>query len=167
MTRTLRHLWRTGCGVVAVALAAAVLPAASAGASTASDLSALRQATAAYHDLSAANDAHYVQFLPCFDLPGVGGMGQHFADLGALDGTVDPLHPEVLVYEPRDGGYKLVAVEFVVPATAWSSQDPPRLYGQDFHFNDSLGVWALHAWIWRPNPLGMFADFNPNVRMCP
>ena len=35
-----------------------------------------------------------------------------------------------------------------------------------FHRNDTLGIWALHAWIWRPNPGGMHADFNPQVSLC-
>jgi hypothetical protein len=45
--------------------------------------------------------------------------------------------------------------------------EPPRLFGQDFHHNNALSLWALHAWIWRHNPLGMFADYNPRVALCP
>ncbi len=132
-----------------------------------SDLAAVRAATAAYHDLGAAQAADYVSFLDCFDLPGVGGMGQHYVQLSSLDGNVDALAPEALVYEVRDSGLRLVAVEYVVPFGAWGGSEPPTLFGQMFHANDALGVWALHAWIWRPNPLGMFADFNPNVSLCP
>ena len=71
------------------------------------------------------------------------------------------------MYEVRGDTLRLVAVEYVVPQIAWTSANPPQLFGESFHRNDALGIWALHAWIWRANPLGMFEDFNPNVRLCP
>jgi hypothetical protein len=169
MTTTRIRRLRGVCVGAGLAVAAAVLPAAPASAgSTASSIAALRQATAAFHNLSVATDADgaaYASFLGCFDLPGVGGMGQHFVH--GIDANLDPLDPEALVYEPTDSGYKLVAVEFIVPMALWSGQDPPSLYGQSFHAVPSLGVWALHVWLWRPNPDGMFADYNPNVALCP
>lgn len=127
----------------------------------------VRQATATFHVVAKAEAAGYQQFLPCFDAPGVGGMGQHYADFASIDGTIDATHPEVLVYEPTASGYRLVAVEYVVPQAAWPSSTPPTLFGESFHRNDTLGIWALHAWIWRPNPDGMHADFNPKVGECP
>ena len=30
----------------------------------------------------------------------------------------------------------------------------------------AVGFWLKHAWIWKHNPAGMFADFNPEVT-CP
>ncbi len=33
--------------------------------------------------------------------------------------------------------------------------------------NPSLGLWTLHAWIWRDNPLGLFESYNSNVPLCP
>lgn len=127
-------------------------------------LAVVRQATAPFHSLAAAERAGYAKFLPCFDLPGVGGMGQHYLLGSALDGTVDAAQPEVLVYTPDST--KLLAVEYVVPKALWTGAEPPELFGQHFHSNDALGVWALHAWIWKPNPLGMNADFNPDVSLC-
>jgi len=94
-------------------------------------------------------------------------MGQHDADLGAIDGVVEADHPEVLVFEPRKSQSKLVGVEYVVPQDAWGGAEPPSLFGEHFHRNDTLGIWALHAWIWRPNPDGVHADFNPQVALCP
>jgi hypothetical protein len=126
----------------------------------------VRQATASLHTVAAAEAAGYQEFLPCFDSPGVGGMGQHYADLGSIDGLVNATHPEVLVFEPRGDHLKLVAVEYVVPQAAWSSTGPPELFGEQFHRNDTLGIWALHAWIWRPNADGMHADYNPKVALC-
>ena len=126
----------------------------------------VRQATASLHRVDKAEAAGYEKFLPCFDSPGVGGMGQHYADLQAIDGTVVANHPEVLVYEPHRDRMQLVAVEYVVPQAAWTGEGPPELFGEHFHRNDTLGIWALHAWIWRPNPDGMHDDFNPNVDLC-
>jgi hypothetical protein len=139
------------------------LPSASGSESQFADV---RQATASMHTVAKAEAAGYEKFLPCFDLPGVGGMGQHYADLHAIDGTIVANHPEVLVYEPNGDRMQLVAVEYVVPQTAWTGSEAPELFGEDFHQNDTLGIWALHAWIWRPNPGGMHADFNPQVALC-
>lgn len=152
--------------VVAATVAALGLVLASpASAGGQSELAGVRAATAAFHDLDAADDAGYVQFLPCFDAPAA-GMGQHFVNVSLLDGTVDALHPESLVYEQGPDGYRLVGVEYIVPQAAWSGSSPPSLFGEQFHPVDSLGIWALHAWVWRPNPDGMFQDFNPKVRLC-
>lgn len=154
---------------IVAAAAAAVLGAgllATPASGSQAQFASVRQATAAFHVVAKAEAAGYEKFLPCFESPGVGGMGQHFADLASLDGTVEVDHPEVLVYEPARGGYRLVAVEYVVPQAAWTSAEPPELFGEHFHRNDTLGIWALHAWIWRPNPGGMHADFNPQVSLC-
>ena len=53
----------------------------------------------------------------------------------------------------------------IVPGPA--DMTPPHLLGRDFTYLSALGVWKLHAWIFRPNPAGMFADYNPSVRQCP
>ena len=71
-----------------------------------------------------------------------------------------------LVYEVNGNELTLVAVEYIIPQPLWKSSEPPRLFGHSFTRNNTLGIWALHAWIWRHNPLGMFADFNPNVDLC-
>jgi hypothetical protein len=153
--------------VVGIGLALGTAPVASAVTESA-QLAQARRATAKFHVLSVADAAGYKEFLPCFDDPVEGGMGQHFARLGDVDATIDALRPEVLVYEPGRDGYKLVALEYVVPQLPrWSDDNPPTLFGHAFHRNDTLGIWALHAWIWRGNPAGMHADYNRNVRMCP
>jgi hypothetical protein len=152
----------------AAAAAAGLLSGTAATAEPKSSLAQVRQATSAFHVVARAEDAGYHEFLPCFDNPGTGGMGQHFANPGLIDGTVEPTRPEVLVYEPKDGRYQLVAVEYVVPQGApYSDADPPTLFGEAFHRNDTLGIWAFHAWVWRGNPTGVHEDWNPNVRLCP
>jgi hypothetical protein len=32
--------------------------------------------------------------------------------------------------------------------------------------NAEFGLWVLHAWAQKPNPSGVFADWNPTVA-CP
>lgn len=139
--------------------------AASPASGSAEQLAGVRSATAGFHRVAAAESAGYEKFLLCFDSPD-GGMGQHYADFAAIDGTAEATHPEVLVYEPTGGRMRLVAVEYVIPQAAWAGSEPPRLFGESFHRNDTLGIWALHAWVWRHNPDGMHADFNPKVGPC-
>ncbi len=130
------------------------------------DLREVRTATARFHSTTQAEKAGYVEFLDCFDSE-AGGMGQHYVNLGALDATVDRLAPESLVYEIVAGKLKLVGVEWIVPGDLVDPANPPQLFGEAFHENESLGVWVLHAWIWKDNPSGLFADFNPAVGACP
>ena len=143
-----------------------VMPAAQAAAHDDNPLTAVRIATARFHNLDAAEAAGYAKALPCFDLAGVGGMGQHYVK-GPFDTTVTPTEPEALVYEVDGSELKLVAVEYIVPQSLWTSSQPPTLFGQWFLRNDTLGLWTLHAWIWRTNPFGTFASYNPEVAMCP
>ncbi|HEX9363167.1 MAG TPA: hypothetical protein VGA47_05235 [Candidatus Dormibacteraeota bacterium] len=154
----------------AAGLAVGLLSAPAALASNGEDESAVagvRHATAAYHDLDKAIAAGYGPLLACFDQPGVGGMGQHYVDTTRLDATIEANNPEALVYEIDGNRLQLVAVEYIVPWTAWVPATPPQLYGRPFFSNTSLHLWALHAWIWRPNPTGMFANYNPRVKLCP
>jgi hypothetical protein len=153
----------TGVATVLVGLLA--IPAA---AHDGASLASVRHATARFHDVDRAVAAGYGPLLACFDKPGVGGMGQHYAKGSLIDGTVTPTKPQALVYEVDGDELELVAVEYIILYSQLSpTAEAPRLFGQSFHHNDALSLWALHAWIWRHNPLGMFADYNPNVDLCP
>jgi hypothetical protein len=131
-----------------------------------SDIPAVRAATNKYKDLDAAIADGYGVFYRCTEQPGVGTMGQHFLN-GALldDPAVDPLRPEVLVYEPtRRGGWKLVAVEYVtfqkglsVLGQSMNTVPVGNRYGVPVEF------YAKHAWIWHGNPKGIFEDWNPTI----
>jgi hypothetical protein len=131
-------------------------------------LAQVRAATAQFHSTEAAKKAGYA-FVPgldsCFDNPGVGGMGFHL--IKGVDLTVNALEPEAMVYAPGPNGQlQLAAVEYIVPAKQWDdagNTQVPSVLGQSFHLDSALGVYILHAWIWRVNPLGMFADWNPKV----
>jgi hypothetical protein len=132
-------------------------------------LGKVREATARFHNTRAAKAAGY-DLVPgldfCFDNPGVGGMGFHLINTALMDTNVDPLKPEAMVYAPGPNGQlQLGAVEYIVPAAAWdaANSQPPTLFGQTFGLNQALGVYALHAWIWKNNRSGMFSDWNPAV----
>jgi hypothetical protein len=136
------------------------------------DLAQVRAAVAPYHQLEVARDAGF-DLVPgldhCFDNPGVGAMGYHYIDAARLDLELDPLRPEALVFVPGPHGQlRLGAVEYIVPADPWDAlhDHPPMVLGQHLHLNEALGVYVLHAWIFQPNPTGMFEDWNPRVT-CP
>jgi hypothetical protein len=140
-----------------------------------SELSSLRQATAKYHELQTAIDAGYTVELPqtaafgggtCIANGAEGAMGIHMVSPGRIDGNLDAADPEALLYERRnDGTLKLTGVEYIV-----AGGPQPELYGQDLmdtnlaRYGDAAtNVWTLHAWVWKPNPGGMFDPWNTRV----
>ncbi len=141
----------------------------------------VEQATRQYRDVAQAVSAGYGEFkdkdgIACIALPNVGGMGVHYVNGNLVGDTVlDPLRPESLVYAVGGAGrLKLAAVEYIVFADAWDAQhdDPPSLFGATFDLTpspnrfDIPAFYALHAWIYRGNPTGTFAPWNPKVT-CP
>jgi hypothetical protein len=143
-------------------------------------LDALQQALAKYEDPYAAVRDLYLSTVGCVHYSGEkiegsmeyakGAMGIHFVNL-TVQGPPDPSKPNVLIYEPVGGKLQLVAAEWLVPLTA-DTKERPALFGQPF-----LGPmegheplipkgflhYDLHAWLFKDNPLGMFAPTNPNV----
>ena len=128
-------------------------------------LAQLARLTAPYHNLENAMAAEYsAQLTPCWYFSGVGAMGYHYGNPAFIDGSVDLLEPEILVYEPkRNGRMRLGAMEYIVPIDAWEGDEPPELLGQTFHRSDELGLYLLHIWLWKYNPDGLFANWNPRV----
>ena len=130
-------------------------------------LAALRQATVAFQDPGRAAQAGYATPITnCWFFSGMGGMGFHYADTHLIDGTVDLMHPEALMYEPMPGGQlHFVGLEYLVPINQWQGSGTPTLLGQTFGRNDALGLYFLHIWLWRDNPAEhhIFADWNPKV----
>ena len=129
------------------------------------EIASLRQLTARFHNFETAAAAGWgAQITGCFSDPALGGMGYHYGNVALIDGTVDVLEPELLLYEPqKNGRLRFVAVEYIVPFTAWTAAQPPRLFDQSFHRNEAFGLWVLHVWHYRHNPSGIFADWNPDV----
>lgn len=139
-------------------------------------LADVARANARYHSITRAERSDYAgDIVPdCMDDEQRGGMGVHWINEGLLtDGEITPLRPEALVYELDERGKKtLVAVEWVMPPNQeYPSKDEggtgPVLFDQDFTWHPTLEVWKLHAWLFRPNPDGLFADYNPWVETCP
>lgn len=122
----------------------------------------------------------------------LGAMGVHYfrPDLLGItappnprvDGTgthTDFSKPAILIYEPQaDGSLELVAVENLVFIKAWEAagnKAPPSFQGKAFdrmEDNPATPVdeahmfqphYDLHVWLYRDNPNGIFAQFNPNV----
>jgi hypothetical protein len=146
-----------------------------------SDPDPVKEATAHFRDVAAAGPAQYGEFhdvdgIACIAMPGEGAMGVHYVNQALVgDGAIDPLAPEALVYEPRDGGHlRLAAVEYLVVQEQWMATHdaPPALFGQTFMLTPSpnrFGLpafYSLHAWIWERNPAGRYAMWNPAVH-CP
>ena len=97
----------------------------------------------------------------------LGGAGYQYINAALIDTTVDLLKPEALVYVPGpNGAYKLGAVAYMVPVSAWHAIHPtewPQAMGEQFHLNSRVGMYVLHVWNWENNPSGMFEDWNPKV----
>ena len=131
------------------------------------NLAALRRATASFHNFETAAAAGWsTQITGCMTDPnGAGGMGFHYGNTRLIDGSVRVEEPELLLYEPEQNGrLRLVAVEYIIPYSAHSrSAAPPVLFGQQFKQNDTFQLWGLHAWVWKENPSGVFASWNPRV----
>ena len=177
----------TGLSVVrsAVAVAIALIGISGAGIiaanaePSAAEIDAMRQALAKYKDPYVAVRDLYLSTVGCVHYDGMkmeghmdypkGAMGIHFVNL-TVQGPPDPMKPNVLIYEPVDGKFELVAAEWLVPLAAVKGR--PNLFGipfqgpmegheplipQGFHHYD------LHAWLFKDNPLGMFTPTNPDV----
>jgi hypothetical protein len=157
------------------------------------DLAQVRKATARFHDLDAAFAAGYTVWSPDPFAPNAtcpsspeGNMGYHLVNVGlrggaanpaAGDAVIDPLQPEMLLYERRpDGALHLVGVEYLVFTAAWervhgAGAAPPQVFGtplpaslHTFPGNPNpIPHYELHVWIWGANPLGMFHPWSPTV----
>lgn len=124
-------------------------------------------ATARFHSTVQAKKAGYAETHECVAVPGLGGMGYHWANESLVDPVFDALRPEVMLYEAdRNGNLKLVAVEYIVIDVG---QPAPTFAGQPFDVGGTpvpVPHWSLHVWLHKPNPTGVFMPFNPDVS-CP
>lgn len=140
-----------------------------------------RQATERYKDISVAIADNYVKVGP--DFP---AMGEHWVN-GELimKSAMDP-RPAILTYVTIDGKPTLLGAVYAlvlhrgeqpppIPASAqWHDHvgtidEESLLFGHD-HMggDDDVRLAVMHAWIWAPNPAGMFATDNwalPFVRL--
>ena len=122
----------------------------------------------------------------------LGAMGIHFfrPDLLGISAPPNPRvdgngthtdfrKPAILIYEPQaDGSLELVAVENLVFQKSWHAagnpkppsfqgvaydtmQDDPATEIDEAHMFEPH--YDRHVWIYRDNPNGVFAQFNPKV----
>ena len=103
-----------------------------------------------------------------------GAMGVHFLNMSLVAPVLDPLKPQVLIYEPAGDRLKLVAAEWFVP-TPLAPNGPPSILGKALEgpmeghepvIPATLHHYDLHVWLWKNNPYGMFSPTNPDVK-CP
>jgi hypothetical protein len=101
--------------------------------------------------------------------PRVNGSGTH----------TDFRTPAILLYEPQaDGSFALVGVENLVFAKAWKDAGhdaPPSFHGVAYDSMTDNPATPIdeahnfephhdrHVWLYRQNPSGVFAPFNPRV----
>jgi LPXTG-motif cell wall-anchored protein len=135
-------------------------------------LTEIRNATEKYRKLETVTAEGYAPNFGCVSEEGEGAMGIHYINGNLFtDPAIDPLRPEAVMYEPqKDGSMQAVGVEYFVLQDAWHAAghtDPPVMLGQKFtlttHFFDVPPFYALHIWLWKENPDGMFASYNRNV----
>lgn len=140
------------------------------------ELAQVRQATAKYHDVNAALADGFVPTPHCIAEPGLGGMGIHYINPPRLmDSEVNILEPEILLYIETEDGLKLLGVEYFYGIGAPDTQVPnpappaPVIFGRPLdgpmeqHESGQPPHYDLHVWLWKANPSGIFAPFNPNV----
>lgn len=130
----------------------------------------VRNATQQFQDVTKATAAGYSPALGCVSGSDHGAMGVHYVNGSLLNGTVDPTHPQALIYEPQENGeLKLVGVEFIILASALPPNSTPQVEGHLMLFVDGPNRYGLpaffelHVWAWRDNPKGPFVDWNDHV----
>jgi hypothetical protein len=148
------------------------------------NLDEVRAALDRYQDPILAIHDGYFSTLACVQFPAAGGAGQmaypaggmgvHFLNVGLMGPKLDPLHPQVLLYEPDGDKLRLVSAEWFVPLSTGVKQRP-QLFGHPFDgpmeghhpiMPEMMHHYDLHVWLWKQNPSGMFSPTNPTVK-CP
>jgi hypothetical protein len=173
MKRTMAAL-----AVVATAVLAAGWPASAHGGEQVDKkgLRAVKLATAKYRNPAVAVADGFIPTDVCASDPKLGGMGYHYVNpANMMDGVIDPVRPEVLVYVPTRHGRNLGAVEYLQPDAdqdVTTDGDRPSVLGLPFdgpmpgHEPGMPVHYDKHLWLWKHNPAGMFTPFNPRIR-CP
>lgn len=135
---------------------------------------AVKAATARYHSFKQAKrDGYTIAGEPCVASP-AGTMGIHAVNRALeADPAIDPLRPESLLYVlKRNGKLRLVGLEYLkydADQNLATDDDRPSLFGQPFdgpmegHGPGMPVHYDVHVWIWKANPSGLFAPFNPSL----
>lgn len=139
-----------------------------------------RAATRKFHSTARAKNHGYALFrdqdgIACIAMGHMGAMGRHLVNGDVVGNPRVALRtPEALVYAGGKRHRRLVALEYLVLRQDWrkvhgAHAPRPRLFGERFDLTPAgnrYGLppfYSLHAWIWRHNPAGDFAMWNPDV----
>jgi hypothetical protein len=148
------------------------------------ELASVKAALAKYADVTVALKDGYLSTVGCIDYPKgaqdgtvnfpPGAMGVHFLNMANIGPKLDPMKPQVLIYEPVNGKLKLAAAEWFMPVQVAGGK-APVIFGQTLAgpmsghepvMPASLRHYDLHVWLWKPNPRGVFAETNVALK-CP
>ena len=150
----------------------------------AAQLAQVKTALNKYQDVNVAKAAGYEPASPCEMTPAspgaswwAGAMGVHFVNNALTRQRPNPLKPAVLVYLPTAaGGFQLVAAEYFqadADQNVATDTDRPTLFGRAFDgpmLGHAPGMpihYDLHVWLWKHNPSGTFAPYNPAASCTP
>ncbi|MFC7274482.1 hypothetical protein ACFQS1_10865 [Paractinoplanes rhizophilus] len=141
---------------------------------TAAQRTVLLDATRRFRDVRRAIRAGYLPTKDC-----VPGMGFHYVKPAlAADNNIDPVLPEILVYNlDAHGKLRLSALEYFradADQRLRTDQDRPTLFGRPFNGpmnghpvppgQPPMPVhYDLHVWLYQHNPSGELATTNPQV----
>jgi hypothetical protein len=192
--RVLRISGRRLVAILAIAVAGVSLGGSWAAAQQApvdADLARAKAALSKYQNPIVAVRDGYLSTVACLEFPGgaahaagaghpahpmytPGGMGVHFLNMGLIGPVLDPVRPQLLIYEPDGDQLRLVAAEWFFPV-AVGVTEPPKIFGRALEgpmeghspiMPAEMHHWDLHVWLWKNNPSGMFNPTNPDVK-CP
>ena len=137
------------------------------------ELERVRSALIKYQDPIKAVHDGYFSTVGCVTYP-TGGMGVHFLNPQLIGPVPDPMRPQILLYEPVGGKFRLIGAEWFIPL-ATGVKERPQLFGHPFDgpmegheplLPAALHHYDLHVWLFKPNPAGLFSVVNPDVK-CP
>ena len=146
------------------------------------ELQRVRAALEKYRDPMVAVHDGYLSTLACLNFPNEplpgheqypkGAMGVHFENAQLIGPVLDPMKPQILLYEPdASGKLQLTGAEWFVPLAI--AKERPRIFNQDLlgpmegHepvMPAELAHYDLHVWLFKNNPEGMFTPTNPAVK---
>ena len=146
------------------------------------DIQQLRSAFEKYKDPFVAVRDGYFSTVACINFPHEsmpghvqypkGAMGVHFLNPALIAPVLDPMKPQILLYEPdANGSLRLTGVEWFLPLAL--AKERPKMFGHEFlgpmegHepvMPSDLTHYDLHVWLFKDNPEGMFAPTNPAVK---
>ena len=135
-------------------------------------LKVVKRATTKYRDVRLAVRDGYVPTDECYGVPGRGVMGFHYANPALILNTVDNIRrPDILDLPAEQGRAPPARGGRVVPPRRRPGPDRPdpdrpRLFDRPFdgpmiHEPGTPVHFDLHAWLFKHNPKGVFAPFNP------